>query len=44
MFMLLHGICITPFNILNAEPKGPASVNVVRQRYIVTDKLPFIRQ
>lgn len=32
----------TPFNILNAYPLGSVSVNVVRQRYFVTDKFLFI--
>ena len=35
---------ITPFNILNADPKGSVPLNVIRQRYAVTDKLPFIRK
>jgi hypothetical protein len=32
----------TPFNILNADPKGSASVNIIRQRYFSTDKTPLL--
>ena len=35
---------VTPFNIINTDPKWSVSVNVVRHRYFVTDKLPFIYQ
>jgi hypothetical protein len=36
MLKLTNKNKFTPFNILNADPKGSASVNVIRQRYFST--------